>query len=318
VVRDDGTGTLIGPPDLFRIAHTHFSLHGQLLPVIAEGPGIMHWTYPLPLYVEGWANLYTVHDAIPLTQPDLTPIDAVRHRRLLERIVNRADRIVTVSCMARDEIVTALGCDPTLVVNCGQAVSCANPAPVLPPGLSPGGYYLFCGTIEPRKNLLSLAEAHLQSRPTRPLVICGPLGWRGRDIQRRLERMPNVRLMPYLDRAMLLGLIASARALLFPSLAEGFGLPVAEAMTLGTPVLTSAGGALEEVAGGAAQLVDPRDTGEMARRIVELDSSDRLCQELAERGLVRAEAFALDRFAARIGALHRCVAPRTRALAGAA
>jgi glycosyltransferase involved in cell wall biosynthesis len=102
----------------------------------------------------------------------------------------------------------------------------------------------------------------------------------------------------------LLGLIANARALLFPSLAEGFGLPVVEAMALGTPVLTSDRGALAEIAGGAALTVDPTRVDAMAAALARLVSDDALVRALVDRGRVRAATFSTDRFVARLAAVY--------------
>ena len=100
------------------------------------------------------------------------------------------------------------------------------------------------------------------------------------------------------------GVIAGARALLFPSLAEGFGLPIAEAMALGTPVMTSTGGATEEVARSAALLVDPLSLDAMARAIARLDNDAALRTSLAAAGRERARDFSLESFAERLQALH--------------
>jgi glycosyltransferase involved in cell wall biosynthesis len=297
-------GTLIAP-ELFRIAQVHFDMHRRLLPVrTAQPPGIMHWTYPVPLRMEGWINVYTVHDAIPLVAPDLSPIDPRRHARLLDRIVQSADAIATVSESARQEIIGATGCEPGLVVDCGQAALIPPPVPILPEGAVRGRYFLFCGSIEPRKNVERLAAACRASGAGLPLLVTGPDGWRAGEITERIGFDADVRRLPYVDRSTLSALIAGARALLFPSLAEGFGLPVVEAMALGTPVMTSAGGALAETAGGAAMLVDSTDTGAMAAAIARLAADDALCADLRARGRDRAEAFTVPRFAERLGALY--------------
>jgi len=295
----------LGAPEIFRIAQIHFNMHRRLLPVRTTGPpGIMHWTYPVPLRMEGWINVYTVHDAIPLVAPGLSPIDPRRHARLLDRIVRSADAIATVSAAARQEIVGALRCDPALIVDCAQGVLPAPAAGDLPEGLAPGRYFLFCGSLEPRKNVAALAEAFRASGTEMPLLVVGPDGWRADEIAARIGFGNDVRRLPYVDRPTLTALIAHARALLFPSLAEGFGLPVVEAMALGTPVMTSASGALAETAGGAALLVDPRDIAQMAKAIARLAADDALCAELGARGRQRGEAFTVDRFAVRLATLY--------------
>lgn len=305
--RDAASGeALLIAPDLFRLAQVYFDIHGRLLPIRAPGPrGIMHWSYPVPLRLIGWTNLYTVHDAIPLLQPALSPIDPVRHRRLLDRIVAASAALVTVSAAARADIVTALGCPAASVIDCSQPVSAhAPPATALPAGLVPGGYLLVAGAVEPRKNIAAILAAYRRSGVALPLAIAGPDGWRAGEIAPAIAATPGALRLPYLPNEAMPALIAGARALLMPSLAEGFGLPVAEAMALGTPVVTSAGGALAETAGGAALLVDPADTGGIADAIRRICADDALRAALIEAGRRNAARFTPPAFAARLAALY--------------
>jgi glycosyltransferase involved in cell wall biosynthesis len=291
--------------DVFRAAQVHFNLYGRLLRVRMPMPfGIMHWTYPVPLQVIGWANVYTVHDAIPIAQPTLSPIDEGRHRRLLRAVCEAAAAIAAVSADARAAIITAVDCPADLVVDCAQAVDLAPSDAALPGGLMPGGFLLVCGTVEPRKNIGRVLAAYRRSGVALPLVIAGPDGWRADEIAADIAGTLGVVRLKELDRAAMLALIGGARALLMPSLAEGFGLPVVEAMALGTPVATSDSGALREVAGGAALLVDPSDPAAIADAIVRLAGDDRLCAELHAAGLRRARNFTLARFAERLERLY--------------
>lgn len=291
---------LTGPPGLFAEAQVHFDLTGRALPLTVAGPpGIMHWTYPVPLYLTGWHNLYTVHDLIPLTHPALTPIDPRRHRRLLDAILPRAARIVTVSPASRAEIAGLTGVEAARVVNCGQGVAPVAGTQRLFPR---HGYHLFCGTIEPRKNLERLAAAHAASGSPRPLVMIGPVG--DAALAGALDARPGVILLPYQAPSVLFALMADARALMFPSLAEGFGLPLAEAMMLGTATMTSDRGALADTAGGAALTVDPQDGEAMAAAIRRLDTDDALVADLSARGRARAAAFTIPAYAARLAALY--------------
>ncbi|TVV73373.1 glycosyltransferase family 4 protein [Sphingomonas solaris] len=290
--------------DIFRISQAYFGLYGRALPLrVAGPPGIMHWSYPVPLRLVGWRNVYTVHDMIPLDRPDLTPIDPRRHARLLRAIMRHAAALLTVSADARQAIVRATGCDDGFVVDCGQPVILPATLPLPPAGYAPGSYFLFCGSIDPRKNLARLAAAWRASGTALPLLLVGPDGWRTGEVLAAVAPGGGIGRLPYQDRAGVIGLIAHARAMLFPSLAEGFGLPVAEAMTLGTPVLTSTG-VLAETAGGAALIVDPLDVAGMAAAIARLATDDALAATLAAAGRVRAQAFTLDRFAGRLAAFH--------------
>jgi len=291
---------------LFREAQTYFTLHKKLMRIRCESPpAVMHWTYPLPLYLEGARNIYTVHDLIPLTHPALTGIAPERHRRLLQQVLAHAAHIVTVSDASRDSIIDTLGCPASFVTNTSQAI-CAplQRDPALPTGLRPGGYFVCCGMPEPRKNIPRLVAAHLTAQSSRALVVAGPIARDIPHIESLLARSPGVVRLPRLPRAELIALIRKARALLFPSLAEGFGLPVVEAMALGTPVMTSNVGALHETGGGQALHVDPKDVHAMAKAIRALDTDDMLCRRLRAAGFEQAAAFAPREYGERLVALY--------------
>jgi glycosyltransferase involved in cell wall biosynthesis len=291
--------------DIFRLGQVHFDRHGTMLRLAApDPPGIVHWTYPLPIRIEGWINIYTVHDAIPITHPELSQIDPSRHLRLIEAIAATAEHILTVSEAARHDIVAALACDASLVSACLPGLAIEPSAAPMPPGLSPGGYLLSVGSVEPRKNLLRLTEAYRLSGTALPLVIAGPDGWRAEEIAPRLGATPGVIRFPYVDRPTLMTLIAGARGLVFPTITEGFGLPIIEAMQLGTPVLTARGGATEEVAGGAALLADPLSVEELAGQIRRL-SDDATVATLIAGGRARGAAFTAEAFAERLAAIHQ-------------
>ncbi|MHB8283835.1 MAG: glycosyltransferase family 4 protein [Caulobacteraceae bacterium] len=259
----------------------------------------MHWTYPVPLYMQGWRNIYTVHDLIPLRDTALTHIKPKRHRRLLTRIAERADRLLTVSESTRTEIVSTLRCTDDFVVNSFQAVHLPSVGDDLPDAVTATGYFLYCESLEPRKNLERLARAWALSGTHRALVVAGPDGWRGSEIRNTLAAL-NVTVLPFQSRDQLARLIRHARALLFPSLSEGFGLPIAEAMSLGTPVLTSNRGALAEIGGGAVMCVDPLDVHELAQGIRHVCDDDLLCDRMRVAGLERAAAFTQAAFARRM------------------
>jgi glycosyltransferase involved in cell wall biosynthesis len=299
---------MLHAPDLFRLAQVYFDVHRRLLPVRAPGRGVMHWSYPVPLRLVGWHNVYTVHDVIPLVRPDLSPVDPKRLRRLLHAIARSGDALVTVSAAARDGILATLGDVAGRVVDCGQAIDATPPdLSALPEGMEQGGYFLVCGAIEPRKNLVRLLEAYRRSGAALPLLFVGPDGWRAEEALSAIAATPGARRLGYVADAPLRALLAGGRALLMPSLAEGFGLPVAEAMALGTPVMTSNDGALAEVGGTAVLAVDPADVDAMGLAIRRLAGDDALCVGLARAGRERATRFAPERFAARLGEVYAAV-----------
>jgi glycosyltransferase involved in cell wall biosynthesis len=166
-------------------------------------------------------------------------------------------------------------------------------------------YLLYVGTVQPRKNLERLIDAFalVADRPELAgvqLVIAGGRGWLSEGVERRAAERGlagRVRLSGYLPDADLPALLSGALAFVFPSLYEGFGMPVLEAMACGAPVLTSTTSSLPEVADDAALLVDPSDTAAIAAGIARLAADGGLRADLYARGLARAAAFTWDRCA---------------------
>lgn len=292
--------------DVFREAQVFFNLHGRMLPIAFDRPPeVMHWTYPAPLYVVGAKNLYTVHDLIPLTHPELTTIPRSRHAAILGMIACHAHRIVTVSETVRALVIQHLGVPGKRVVNTLQAIETPLQAdPPLPDALRSGRYFFFCGRVERRKNLDRVVRALIASKSSLPLVIVGPEVEGEQKLEAHLRASPQIMRFPWVPRPELVGMMRRARALLFPSLAEGFGLPIAEAMTLGCPVLTSDRGASAEIAAEAALLVDPLDIDAIAHAIAELDRDDALCARLRTAGFARGRQFTPSVYARRLRALY--------------
>ncbi|MGH7109038.1 MAG: glycosyltransferase family 4 protein, partial [Stellaceae bacterium] len=174
---------------------------------------------------------------------------------------------------------------------------------------------LFYGALEPKKNLARLIEAYLASGVAVPLVVVLGGGWHNETETRLLAAhsanaagaesgRPRIRRLDYLGFSTLVTLIRGARAVVFPSLYEGFGLPVLEAMALGAPVLASREGALPEIAGDAALLVDPYDGEAIRRAITTIVADADLRAELSRRGRRRADEFSLARYRERMAALY--------------
>jgi glycosyltransferase involved in cell wall biosynthesis len=325
-------------PSLYRAAVLGFGASNRFGKVrLPAKPRVMHWTYPVPLTVEGVPNIYTIHDLVPLRLPYTTLDNKKRYLGTVRGIAARAAHIVTVSEASKRDIINLLDVPEERVTNTGQAVELPDRAKLAPEslvrnelqgvfGLEWQRYFLFFGAIEPKKNVGRLIEAYLASGSAIPLVICGKQAWNAhqelgllyeddrRDfvprgpiegvqgMARRLRE--RVILLNYVPFRLLLGLIRGARAMLFPSLYEGFGLPVIEALHLGTPVMTTNTSSLPEVAGDAALLVDPYDTRAMALAIQSLDSNAALRAELSARGPGQAAKFDAASYADRLRALY--------------
>lgn len=294
-------------PDIFREAQVHFSFYRRALPLTIDGPsGLMHWTYPVPLYIRGWRNLYTVHDAIPLLRPALTPINRGRHERLMKAILPHAYALIAVSQAGRQDLVRAHSLPLDQVITCEQGVDVTQtPGCSLPATTPPAPYLLSIGSVEPRKNIERLIAAHQESRTSLPLLIVGSAGWQSAPILAAAAAANNVHYLPAQPRPVLLRLLAGAHALLFPSLAEGFGLPVAEAITLGIPTLASRLDALEEVAGGAALIVDPLDTSAIAQAILRITTDTALRKRLVDASHIRKDFFSMSAYGQRLHSLYQ-------------
>ena len=245
------------------------------LPRSAGGVDVLHCTTlrgPLRAKVP---FAVTLHDLALVRHPELFP----RWHRWSGRagigpVARAADRVFAVSEFTKREAVELLRVPEEKVIVIGNAV---DPAFTPSDTVSQGDYVLAVGTLEPRKNLRRVAEA--AARIGAELRVVGARGWGGVATPGWVGEVSDEELA---------ALYRGARALVFPSLYEGFGIPVLEAMASGTPVVTSRGGATEEVAGGAAVLVDPLDVAAIAAGIEEAGSRR---EELRARGIERAAGF---------------------------
>jgi glycosyltransferase involved in cell wall biosynthesis len=231
----------------------------------------------------------TVHDVALLRHPNAFPRwHRASGTRALRAGVLAADAVVCVSAFTRDELLELLPVPAERIRVVPNAVD-----PVFSPdgAAVDGDYALAVGTLEPRKNLAAAVEAARLAGIE--LRVAGAAGWGGVDAPGWLGEPSDEQLA---------ALMRGARCLLYPSLYEGFGLPVLEAMACGTPVVTSRGGATEEVAGGAAVLADPRDPAAIAAGIEE---ASRRRDELVAAGAERAAAFTWRRSADLVEALWR-------------
>lgn len=289
----------------------------------ARAPDVMHWTTLLPLRAQGIPNIYTVHDLIPLRLPHTTLHNKAVFMALCREVVRRADHIAVVSESTRQDVIRMLGVAEDRVTNTYQAVSLPQALIERPERdvvieleatfqLGWGEYFLHFGAVEPKKNLGRVTEAYLASGVKTPLVIVGGRGWLSEPETALLahvkamgsESAHRIHFYEYMSFSNLISLIRGAKAVLFPSLYEGFGLPVLEAMSLGTPVLTSDQGSLPEVAGDAAWQVDPYDVDALSRAIRTIDDDADWRAAASARGRIQAKLFNEDAYQTRLKALY--------------
>ncbi len=220
-----------------------------------------------------------------------------------------ADHIITISEFMKQEIVANLGFDPDRVT----AIPLASD-PVFSPRHDaqiasacaalaiPKDFLLCVGTLEPRKNIALAIQALAQAKTDIPLVLTGWQGWGDKgwwDLIKKAHLEKRVFITKYVTDEMLACLYSGARALVYPSFYEGFGLPVLEAMACGCPVVCARSSSLPEVAGDAALFVDPHDAGDCAAAIEKVVCDSALNDTLKIRGFKRASDFSWQRTARR-------------------
>lgn len=316
-------------PSLFEAAHWHFRYFGSALPVsLPDPPDIMHWTYPIPIYLRGARNVYTMHDIVPLRMPHTTLDHKQLYHRIIAECVRKADRICTVSEASRSDIVAAFPYSSDKIVNTYQ--SSPIPCDVLnsaPQGdadiiaklfsLRPKDYFLFFGAVDPKKNIDRLIEAYLSSKAKSPLVIVTARDWGMSGENDALSGgglyggAPSDRIirLNYMPRSLLFRLIRTAKAVLMPSLLEGFGLPALEAMQLGTPVIASITGSLPEVVGDAGLLVDPYSVSAISHAIERMDTDAELRAQLVSASAAQAARFSDERYIERLTQVYAPITP---------
>jgi glycosyltransferase involved in cell wall biosynthesis len=228
-------------------------------------------------------------------------------RATIRPAVRRARRLICISQATEDDLLTrfprATGKTAVVPLAADSRFGRERPDEELVAAaarhrVSPGGFVLAAGTLEPRKNLPRLIAAHArlprELRAAYPLLVVGPPGW---ELEEALPaaRSPDVTVTGFVPDEELAALYAGCSVFCYPSLYEGFGLPVLEAMQSGAPTITSSVSSLPEVGGDAVMYVDPRDESAIQGALERLLCSPAERTDLAERGRRRAREFSWDR-----------------------
>jgi len=278
----------------------------------------------IPLFFRAGKSVVTIHDVIPLVLPWAFP---PRHRWVLAtalaRIRKQAEMVIVPSMAAAEDVVRylqvererirviPLGCEPRF-----QPIGEPTRAAAMRQRYDlPERYILFVGTLEPRKNVRTLLQAFAQVMAETPqddltLVVAGGKGWGSEDYLATVDTLKlrnRVRFAGFVEDDLLPDLYRGALLFVYPSLYEGFGLPVLEAMACGTPVITSNCTSLPEVAGDAALLVDPTRPEALAAAMTSIIYDGGLCQGLRAKGIARARAFTWNAVAEQTVAIYRAV-----------
>ena len=263
---------------------------------------VYHETGFVPAAMTTVPTVYTIHDLTLITHPGMHPRERVWfHEFFWKRRMRYAAHILTVSEFMQREICEILNLKLEQVTAVPEA-----PAPHFwhrsPEAIQrvcqnfslPREYLLFVGSLEPRKNLPLIIQAMQRCKMDIPLVLAGWEGWgdktwmetiRGAGLEERII------FTGYVDDEILACLYSGATALVYPSLYEGFGLPILEAMACGCPVICSKVASMPEVAGDAALLVDPFDAEDLAAAVDKIAGDQAIRQHLIVKGFARASVF---------------------------
>jgi alpha-1,3-rhamnosyl/mannosyltransferase len=276
--------------------------------------------YVLPPLTRARA-VVTIHDIIHLLYPQFLP-NRLAHlyaRFMIRRALQRADRIITVSYNSKRDLVDYFSVSPSRIEVIYNGVSRVFFSEVPPEAREAaarkhgvhGRYLLFLGGEKPHKNVQNVVRAFAEARRDaalpHTLVLAGPLPSNPARLEALIAALdlgPAVVRTGVVPEEDLPALYAGADAFLYPTLYEGFGLPVIEAMACGTPVLTSSTSALQEVAGGYAYLADPMDVAAIARGIVTLTTDEKVRSDFRELGRKRSLDFSWDKAAERTLAVY--------------
>ncbi len=301
--RMDGLSALNHERSMLGWAGTHVHLGSVFAANCVPGLPLLRWTMPKadifhvsnqirnpPGKIKLTATLY---DMTTRLMPELhTAANLRADESLAANVFRKAAGLIAISENTRQDAVRLLGLDASRVEviypGVPEAYFRAQPTTAAKP------YVLFVGMIEPRKNVDALLDAwqDFRLRAEFDLVIAGPGGWSAEKTLARLASEPQgVRYLGYVREEELPGLTAGATAFVYPSLYEGFGIPVAQAMAAGVPVITSNTSCLPEIAGDGALLVDPRSPAEIRAALEKLLTSQALRRKLGESGRERAQHY---------------------------
>lgn len=266
-------------------------------------------THRLPRYLpQSIARVVTIHDLVWKYAPEtMRPFSLLIEKWLMPESMELADLIMADSQGTADGIAQVFPQHASKV----RVVHLGASAFTLPSDIASLAslgihrpYCLFVGTLEPRKNLERLIEAYAMipeaNRAQMDLIIAGGQGWGGIDVEAMLQKKGlqfSVRLVGYVNEQQLAALYANARFLAMPSIYEGFGLPVVEAMQYGTPVLVSHSGCLAEIAGDAGVLVNPLSVESISYGMKRLIQEDELVSTLGANALKRSQQFTWEKCA---------------------
>lgn len=280
-----------------------------VVPFLASRDNLdLFWSpaHRLPSFLpHNMAKVVTIHDLVWKYAGDtMRPLNKWLDATLMPKAVRIADKVITVSNHTANDLLKEMPYAEGKIFPISLGVSNLKSASKLSSLESIGvdkPYFLFVGTLEPRKNLVGLIEAYSklpkEVRSSALLVIVGGKGWGGVDIVSIASMFgvqDSIQVLGYVTDAQIATLYTFAIFLAMPSFYEGFGLPLLEAMSRGTPVLTSNCASMPEVAGDAGLLVDPHDVGSISKALYTMLIDKTLLKNLRDKSIINAQRFSWD------------------------
>jgi glycosyltransferase involved in cell wall biosynthesis len=264
-------------------------------------------SHELPPFIadESYKKLVTIHDLIFMRYPEFFPlIDRKVYRRKLNYAVECADLVVAICEQTKRDLIELLNCPAEKIVVVKQSCNPSFYQLKTQPEIDkikgsfnlPDNFILYVGALEERKNALTLLEAYtkVSSQIEQDLVLVG----RGKNYRGLIEKMirehgleSRVHILDHVDNASLPAIYQQADLFVFPSLFEGWGVPIVEALFSEVPVITSQGSCFSESGGPHSLYIDPHDKNELAQKIVEVLNSSDLCSKMIREGRAYAEQF---------------------------
>lgn len=255
----------------------------------------------------------TIFDMTPFLFPDFhqpktIQLDKVR----LNRIKQNADLVLTISENSKNDFLKFAPEKKVEVIYPGvrldfrAKIKNEEVKKVLDKYGLKKGYILSVGTLEPRKNIRNLIKAYLLTGVKEKLILVGNWGWEKSDLKQLIEKNKDkIITTGFLEDQDLIYLYLGAICLIYPSLYEGFGIPVLEAMSLGIPVITSGNSSLTEVGGSAVLYIDPQDSNSIKKALIEIVNKKKLRDDLIKKGLKQANKFSWETSAKKLISLYQ-------------
>lgn len=292
------------PVSISHLLATHAKTICSYFDQYLDSPNLIHGTdhvvYPLPQTLK----VMNIYDLTFIKYPQFVNSRVKTYSQRVKECLKWTDLILTISESTKQDIIEYLGVKPEKIYVTYLASRYTEIPQIYPSVEHLKPYILFVSTIEPRKNLTNLITAFNHLKQTHKiehkLVLIGQKGWRYESIFVAINNSPyqqDIHHLDYLSDNEVAAFYSQADVFAYPSIYEGFGLPVLEAMTLNAPVVTSNTSSLPEVVGDAAILIDPQDPLQIAEAIIQVISNTHLRQSLIEKGKERVKIFSWEKTA---------------------